>query len=66
MPPRSLTNMRYRDKSENLPERVDDRLESADEAAEIFADPVGYLANLGITAELVTITDTGRALPVAA
>ncbi len=56
MPARSLVNMRDTDTIINNP----------DQAAEVFADPVGYLANLGITAELVTITDAGLALPAAA
>ncbi len=66
MPARSLRTMRDRDINVNLPERVEIDLERADRAAEIFADPVAYLASLGINAELVTVTDTGLALPAAA
>lgn len=58
--------MRDRDINVNLPERVEIDLERADRAAEIFADPVAYLASLGINAELVAVTDTGLALPAAA
>lgn len=32
----------------------------------VFADPIGYLAGLGISAELVPNTDTNSPLPVAA
>lgn len=66
MPPRRLMTMRNSDVNENLPERVENDLENTEQAAEVFADPVGYLANFGITAELVTVSDTGLALPVAA
>ena len=59
-------NITHRDMNQNLPEQVEPLVDSSNRAAEIFADPVGYLASLGIAAEQVTITDTGLALPVAA
>jgi len=66
VPVRTLVVMRDRDITNQLPGQVGNRHEDPIDTAKVFADPVGYLADLGITAEIVSNTDTDSPLPVAA
>lgn len=70
MPARSLVAMRDQDITNQAPGQVDphdkDPHDGPANPSPAFADPIGYLAGLGITAEIVPNTDTASPLPVAA